>query len=138
MLTGTETILLVEDDGLVRELVVLLLTRLGYTVLEAVQPSQGLAICRSYPSKIDLMLTDLLMPREMDGRQLGKEAGRIRPGMRARLMLGYTTDALVIYGVGEAAPFLQKPFTHQQLATKVRDVLDGNFASAAPVGSNLN
>jgi CheY-like chemotaxis protein len=130
MLTGTETILLVEDDDLVRELVVLLLTRLGYTVLEAVQASQGLTICQSHPSQIDLMLTDLLMPGGMDGRQLAAEATRIRPGMRALLMSGYTTDALVLYGVGEGAPFLQKPFTQQRLASKVREVLDSNLGPA--------
>jgi signal transduction histidine kinase/ActR/RegA family two-component response regulator len=126
MLTGTETVLLVEDDDLVRELVTLILTRQGYTVLEVGQGREALAVCQSYPSQIDLMLTDLLMPGEIDGRELAEQASRIRPGMRTLLMSGYTTDALVLYGVGEGAPFLQKPFTQQQLAGKVRDVLDSN------------
>jgi signal transduction histidine kinase len=120
---GTETVLLVEDDDIVRELVALILKRQGYTVLEVGQASEAMAVCQSYPSQIDLMLTDLLMPGGMDGRELAEEATRIRPGMRALLMSGYTTDALVLYGVGEGAPFLQKPFTQQQLAGKVRDVL---------------
>ncbi|WP_213806738.1 ATP-binding protein [Granulicella sp. dw_53] len=131
MLRGTETVLVVEDDDLVRDLVVLILERQGYTVLEATQASQGLALCRLYPNQIDLMITDLLMPGGMDGRQLVEQASKIRGGMKVLLMSGYTTDALVLYGVGDgAAPFLQKPFTQQQLAGKIRDVLDGGLSSA--------
>jgi signal transduction histidine kinase/ActR/RegA family two-component response regulator len=126
LLTGTETVLLVEDDEIVRELVTLILTRQGYTVMEVGQASEAIAVCHSYPLQIDLILTDLLMPGGMDGRELAERATGIRPGMRALLMSGYTTDALVLYGVGEGAPFLQKPFTQQQLAGKVRDVLDSN------------
>jgi signal transduction histidine kinase/ActR/RegA family two-component response regulator len=124
LLSGTETILLVEDDDMVRDLVALLLTLQGYIVLKVTQADQALAMCQSYPSQIDLMLTDLLMPGGMDGRELAEQATRIRPGMRALLMSGYTTNALVLYGVGEGAPFLQKPFTKEQLAIKVRGVLD--------------
>jgi two-component system cell cycle sensor histidine kinase/response regulator CckA len=123
-LPGTETILLVEDDDMVRDLVALILTLQGYTVLKVGQANQALAMCQSYPSQIDMMLTDLLMPGGMDGRELAEQATRIRPGMRALLMSGYTTDALVLHGVEEGAPFLQKPFTKEQLAVKVRDVLD--------------
>ena len=122
-LMGTETILLVEDDQLVRDLVVVLLTTQGYTVLQAVQPSQALVICHSFPSAIHLMLTDLLMPGGMDGRQLAAAASEIRPTMRTLLMSGYTTDTRVLHGVAEAAPFLRKPFTQQQLAAKLREVL---------------
>ncbi len=126
ILTGTETILLVEDDDIVRELVALILKRQGYTVLEVGQASEAMVMCQSYASHIDLILTDLLMPGGMDGRELAEQATRIRPGMRTLLMSGYTTDALVLYGVGEGAPFLQKPFTQQQLTSKVRDVFDSN------------
>ena len=126
MPTGTETILLVEDDDMVRDLVTLFLTIQGYHVLTAEQADLGLEICKSYPSQIDLILTDLLMPGDMDGRQLAEQATRIRPSMRALLMSGYTTDALVLYGVGVRPPFLQKPFTKEQLAVKVRDVLDSS------------
>jgi two-component system cell cycle sensor histidine kinase/response regulator CckA len=124
MLTGTETVLLVEDDDLIRELVVIILTQQGYTVLEASQAQQGLEICRTYPGQLDLVLTDLLMPGGMDGRELVAEAMRVRPGMRALLMSGYTTDALVLHGVREGAPFLQKPFSIEELASKVREVLE--------------
>jgi signal transduction histidine kinase/CheY-like chemotaxis protein len=124
VLAGTETVLLVEDDDMVRELVTLLLEGRGYTVLEVRQPNDALMLCRSYPEQIDLMLTDLLMPGGMDGRELAEQATKIREGMRVLLMSGYTTDALVRYGVGEGAPFLQKPFSQQQLVEKVREVLD--------------
>ena len=128
---GNETILLVEDDELVRELVILILKRQGYTVFDVGRATEALEICRSHPSRIDLILTDLLMPGGMDGRELAEEATRVRPGIRVLLMSGYTTDALVLYGVAEGAPFLQKPFTQQQLAGKVREVLDMNANSLA-------
>jgi signal transduction histidine kinase/ActR/RegA family two-component response regulator len=137
MLAGTETVLVVEDDDIVRELVVLTLMRQGYTILETRQASEGLAMCQSYPSKIDLLLTDLLLTGELDGRQLAEQATRIRVGMRVLLMSGYTTDALVLYGVSGGAPFLQKPFTLHQLAGKVREVLDSTFSPDLAVKSPI-
>jgi signal transduction histidine kinase/ActR/RegA family two-component response regulator len=124
MLKGSETILVVEDDDLVRELVVLLLKGQGYTVLDVGRASHALEVCRTHPTPIDMLLTDLLMPGGMDGRQLAETATSIRLGLKVLLMSGYTTDALVIHGVGEGAHFLQKPFTQQQLASKVRAILD--------------
>jgi signal transduction histidine kinase/CheY-like chemotaxis protein len=124
MAIGTETVLLVEDDDMVRELVGLVLEAHGYTVLQVRQPNQALALCQSHPSQIDLMLTDLLMPGGMDGRQLAERASEIRREMKILLMSGYTTDALVLYGVDQGAPFLHKPFSPQQLTGKIREVLD--------------
>jgi DNA-binding NtrC family response regulator len=115
----------VEDDDMVRDLVALFLTLQGYTVLKVAQADQAIVMCQSYPLQIDLILTDLLMPGGMDGRQLAEQAIVIRPDMQVLLMSGYTTNALVLCGVGEGAPFLQKPFTREQLAMKIRDVLDG-------------
>jgi CheY-like chemotaxis protein len=129
MPTGTETVLLVDDDELVRELTTLLLKRQGYTVLAASHPSAGLSLCLSYPEKIDLLLTDLLMPGRMNGLQLAEQAIKSREGVRVLLMSGYTTDALERRGVDEKVGFLQKPFTLQHLARKVREALD-----AAPIG----
>jgi len=94
-------------------------------------------MCQSYPSKIDLLLTDLLLTGELDGRQLAEQATRIRVGMRVLLMSGYTTDALVLYGVSGGAPFLQKPFTLHQLAGKVREVLDSTFSPDLAVKSPI-
>jgi DNA-binding response OmpR family regulator len=70
------------------------------------------------------MLMDVVMPGVLNGRQLAEQAQAIRKGMRVILMSGYTADALVLYGIEEGAPFLRKPFTLQQLAGKVREVLD--------------
>jgi two-component system cell cycle sensor histidine kinase/response regulator CckA len=125
ILKGSETVLVVEDDDIVRELVVLLLEGQGYTVLSVGRASEALELFRS-PITIDLLLTDLLMPGGMDGRELAEETIAMRPGTQVLLMSGYTTDALVLHGVGEGAHFLQKPFTQQQLAIKVRDVLDNS------------
>jgi CheY-like chemotaxis protein len=129
MPTGTETVLLVDDEEVVRELTTLLLKRQGYTVLAASHPSAGLSLCRSYPETIDLLLTDFLMPGRMNGLQLAEQAIQIRAGVRVLLMSGYTTDALERRGVDERVGFLQKPFTLQDLARKVREVLD-----TAPIG----
>jgi two-component system cell cycle sensor histidine kinase/response regulator CckA len=124
ILTGTETIMVVEDDELVRELVLVLLQRQGYKVLDVAQADQALAMCESYSSRIDLILTDLLMPGEMDGRDLAEQVLKIHPEIRVLLMSGYTTDAMVVSGEKEGVPFLQKPFTQQELAGKVREVLN--------------
>jgi DNA-binding response OmpR family regulator len=75
------------------------------------------------------LLTDLVMPGGRDGRQLAEEAIKIRAEMRVLLMSAYTTDALALYGVEKGTPFLQKPFTLQQLALRVRGILD---SSAVP------
>jgi hypothetical protein len=121
---GTETILVVEDEEMVRQVAVITLKRLGYTVLEATQGGEGLALCKSNPKVIDLMLTDVVMPGGMNGRELAEQAIAICPKLKVVLMSGHTTDALVHYGVKLGAPFLQKPFTIHQLALKVREVLD--------------
>jgi two-component system CheB/CheR fusion protein len=121
---GTETILVVEDEEMVRQVAVITLKRLGYTVLEAADGAEGLAQCRSHPNAIDLMLTDIVMPGGLNGRQLAEQASEICPKLKVILTSGHTTDALVHYGVKLGAPFLQKPFTIHQLAAKVREVLD--------------
>jgi CheY-like chemotaxis protein len=121
---GTETILVVEDEEVVRQVAVLALKQLGYKVLEVEDGKSGLALCEQHAGAIDLMLTDVVMPGGMNGRQLAQQAVEIRAGLKVVLMSGHTTDALVHYGVKKGAPFLQKPFTMLQLARKVREVLD--------------
>ena len=121
---GTETVLVVEDEAVVRGLAVRILKRQGYTVLEAADASEGLAMCQSRPLGIDLLVTDVVMPGGLNGRQLADQAVTLCTGLRVLLMSGYTTDALVHYGIEKGAPFLQKPFSLQQLAGKVREVLD--------------
>ena len=131
ILTRAETILVVDDDDLVRELMLLILQRQGYTILAVSQASQAITLCQSHPTQIDLLITDLRIPGGMDGRQLAERANQIRPEMKAILMSGYTPDALIRYGVEEGGPFLQKPFTQRQLAGKVREVLDRHCSTLA-------
>jgi signal transduction histidine kinase/ActR/RegA family two-component response regulator len=121
---GTETILLVEDDDNVRSLSTRLLRGYGYTVLVAASGVEALTIASNPLAIIDLVMTDVVMPG-MNGRSLLEQLVETRPRMGALLMSGYTDDDVLRRGVlhGETA-FLQKPFTPEQLARKVRSVLD--------------
>jgi two-component system cell cycle sensor histidine kinase/response regulator CckA len=128
--SGTETILLVEDDAAVRKVAVSVLVKLGYRVLDAGGGKQAMQWMAEHEGKIDLLLTDLIMP-EMSGRQVAEEAHKLQPEMKVLFMSGYTDDAVVRHGLvsGETA-FLQKPFTPLSMGAKVREALDG--AKAKP------
>lgn len=120
---GTETILLVEDDDGVRELVARSLQSLGYQVLQAVNGRAALQLMEDGEMAIDLLLTDVVMP-EMSGRLLAEEFARRHRMARVLFVSGYTNDAVVRHGVLQAeAAFLQKPFTLNALAAKVREAL---------------
>ncbi|MFI5097521.1 MAG: PAS domain S-box protein [Candidatus Acidiferrales bacterium] len=121
---GSETILLVEDNDQLRELAVQVLTSLGYRVLPAANSEEVDAICERELGGIDLLLTDVVMPR-ISGTEIAKRVAQRRPGIRVLYMSGYTADATVHLGVLErGVAFLQKPFTPTALAAKVREVLD--------------
>jgi PAS domain S-box-containing protein len=121
---GTETVLIVEDEELVRRMSRSILEGAGYTVLEAASGGAALEICKQYQSQIDLMVTDVVMP-QMSGRELAEQAKLLRPRMNVLYMSGYTDDAIVHHGVlEEGTPFLEKPFSPNALAHKVREVLD--------------
>ncbi|MBL9094908.1 MAG: PAS domain-containing protein [Planctomycetaceae bacterium] len=125
---GPETILLVEDDDAVRLLTLRMLRQFGYVVLEASGGTKAIQLAESHPGPIDLMVTDVVMP-EMGGRELAEHLHAIRPGLSVLYLSGYTDDQMVRHGVSQAeTAFLQKPFTVEALAAKVRQVLD----AAAP------
>jgi len=122
--TGTETILLVEDEMLVLEVARTVLERLGYRVLPAATPGEALALAEDGASHIDLLLTDVVMP-EMDGKELADRIQALRPDIRTLFMTGYTPDAIVHRGVlDDGVALVQKPFTRETLARKVREVLN--------------
>ena len=122
---GTETVLLAEDEQRVRSLAALILTQLGYQVLEACDGEEAIEISREYRGEIHLLLSDMVMPK-MNGRDLAERLRRDRPGIKVLLTSGYIGDMATQQGILEAAiPVLQKPFTPKTLAVKVREVLDG-------------
>jgi PAS domain S-box-containing protein len=120
---GSETILLVEDEEMVRKLVSETLEQEGYKILQASGPEQAWKICREYDGRIDLMITDVVMPKE-SGRALAARMAEVRPDMKVLYMSGYTDTEILGRG-GDETPiqFLQKPFTPGALASKVRNVL---------------
>ncbi len=123
LLRGTETILLVEDEEEVRKLTVRVLERQGYKVLAAREGDEAFLICKQHQDPIHLMLTDVVMPG-MNGQELAERLKPFYPGMKVLYMSGYTDNAIVLHGVlMEGVHYIQKPFTVQALARKVREVL---------------
>src|SRR5881275_876306 len=122
--TGTETILLAEDDEILRPLTKGLLARLGYTVLDAESAEQALAVAGARQGPIHLLVADVVMPGA-SGRELARRLAQSRPETRVLYVSGYTDDAIVHHGMLDPGlKFLQKPFTPAALARKVREVLD--------------
>ena len=127
---GSETVLVVEDDPAVRRLVEEALRRNGYQVLMASSSNEARNLCLTQRRPIDLLLTDVVMP-DLSGHELAKLLELLRPGLRVLYMSGYTDDTIVHHGVLDAGTaFLQKPFSPDALAAKVREVLD------SPEGGN--
>ena len=121
---GRETILLVEDEPSIRVTARAILAAMGYTVLAAESPDAALKLVDGHAGGIDLMITDVVMPG-MSGRELADRLLQSRPGMRCIFMSGYTADIIAQRGVLDAGvEFLQKPFSRDDLAQKVRAVLD--------------
>jgi len=121
---GTETVLLVEDAAAVRAVTRQVLQRQGYNVLEASDGEDALHLAARYQGTIDLVLTDVVMPRA-GGRELAERLLTVRPDTRVLYMSGYTDDSVVRHGILEGGvAYLQKPFSPEGLARKVREVLD--------------
>jgi PAS domain S-box-containing protein len=125
---GCETVLLVEDEDSVRELVQITLAARGYKVLEADNGEHGLSIAETFKEHIDILITDVVMPG-IGGRELAKKLLALRPGISVLFLSGYTEDAVITHGaLSPGTAFLQKPFTLQNLAKKVHEVLRSKAA----------
>ncbi|MBS2027638.1 MAG: response regulator [Deltaproteobacteria bacterium] len=123
-LTGNETILLVEDDEQVRLVARGILRKSGYNVLEARNAGEALLICERHPQRIHLLLTDVVMP-QVNGVELAKRLGAVRPDMKVICMSGYTGEAVLQHGIIDSGlAYIQKPLTPASLLTKLRQVLD--------------
>ena len=122
--TGSETVLLAEDEEALRQLALLALQSFGYTVLVARDGEEAIQHSRQHQGPLHLLVTDVVMPK-MNGRQLAEAVVRLRPDTKVLYLSGYTDDAILRHGVLETnVAFLQKPFTPSVLARTVREVLD--------------
>ena len=118
-----ETILLVEDEPAILDMTTTMLERLGYTVLAASTPTEGLGLAKEHHSEINLILTDVIMP-EMNGRDLVERLMPLNPDMKALFMSGYTANVIAHHGVlDKGVEFIEKPFSRRDLASKLRNVL---------------
>jgi PAS domain S-box-containing protein len=121
---GQETVLLVEDDEVVRNLTKEILETFGYSVLVASNGREGLRVSREFQGPIDLVITDVIMP-QMSGREMAEGLKTVRPDTRVLFMSGFTDDVIVHHRVlDESVSFIQKPFSPEGLASKTREVLD--------------
>jgi len=120
---GKETVLVVEDQAVVRRYAATALRTFGYQVIEAENADEALQVCERERDRIDLILTDVVMPG-LSGRELADRLKQLRPEIKVMFMSGYTDDAIVHPGALEkGAEFIQKPFSPDQLAIKVREML---------------
>jgi Response regulator containing CheY-like receiver domain and AraC-type DNA-binding domain len=129
--TGTETVLVVEDEEAVRDIAKRIPREAGNTVLTAASPEDALLTCKTQQNKIDLLLTDVVMP-QMSGRMLADRLALERPGIKVLYMSGYTDDAIVHHGtLDPGTHFIAKPFGAADLTKKVREMLDSGDTKPA-------
>ena len=123
---GTATVLVVEDDPAVREIAVAILTDLGYRVLEAADGVEGLRVFGANATSIELLLTDVILPGPVRGREMAEQITAMRPEVRTLFMSGYTENSIVHHGrLDDGVQLISKPFKREQLAQKVAEALGG-------------
>jgi CheY-like chemotaxis protein len=121
---GQETVLMVEDEPLILDLGKEMLEMQGYRVLSAGTPGEAIRLAGEHNGEIHLLMTDVVMP-EMNGRELARKLLALYPGLKCLFMSGYTADVIAPHGVlDEGVHFIQKPFSLDNLAAKVRETLD--------------
>jgi signal transduction histidine kinase/CheY-like chemotaxis protein len=131
---GSATILLVEDEAGVREIAVAILRNLGYRVLEAADGDEGLRVFGSNAADVDMLLTDVVLPGKVRGRELAERITAMRPEVKVLFMSGYTENSIVHHGrLDDGVQLLGKPFKREQLARKVAEVLGTGSVEAANV-----
>ncbi|MFH0785960.1 MAG: GAF domain-containing protein [Pseudomonadota bacterium] len=132
-----EVVLVVEDEVSILTLAKRILEELGYTVLPAQTPSKALRLVEENQSQIDLLITDVVMP-EMNGKDLSNRLHTLYPGLKTLFMSGYTADVIAHRGVlDEGINFMQKPFSKEIMAVKVREALDGWQSTSGFIKENL-
>jgi len=121
---GNETILLVEDETTLKEVISRMLQGLGYNVIDSVSPQDAIKLVRDYPKPIHMLITDVIMP-EMNGKELSEEIIKYSPSTKCLFISGYTADVIDKHGVlSRDVHFLHKPFSKEELASAARKVLD--------------
>jgi PAS domain S-box-containing protein len=124
-LSRGETVLLVEDDESILKIITRVLENIGYAVLSSSSPVEAMKLAAKHADEINLLITDVVMP-EMNGRELAESLQSLYPHLKILFMSGYTADIIAKRGVLESGvSFIEKPFSNQELAVKVREVLDG-------------
>jgi two-component system cell cycle sensor histidine kinase/response regulator CckA len=129
-MTGDETILVVEDERAVRDLTSRILKRLGYEVIDTANGDDALALLGDRDRSVDMLLTDVVLPGSMQGNEVAEAVRLLYPRLPVLYMSGYTRDAIVHAGrLDEGVNYLEKPFTPDGLAHRVREVLDSEVAA---------
>ena len=117
-------VLLVEDDDMVRKMTAAILEKIGYSVIQSETPMEALTFCEKETASIDLLITDVVMP-QMSGTELTDKIRKIKPGLKVLFMSGYTENVIVRQGVlKEGIHFVQKPFSMNDFARKVREAME--------------
>jgi CheY-like chemotaxis protein len=133
-LTGTETVLVCEDEDLVRDLIERILTERGYRVLAPAGPREALEAFAARPQRVDVLITDVIMP-QMSGPELAERLTALRPDLRTLFLSGYTAETVQSRGnLPPGSAFLEKPFDHTTLLQTVRGLLDSEPRAAVPGG----
>jgi CheY-like chemotaxis protein len=134
---GTETILIVEDEPILRSMARDILEECGYHILEASSGKEALDVWNRQANEIDLLLTDMVMPEGLSGMELAKQLLATRPRLKVVFTSGYTANEVNQEMLAQTrASFLSKPYTHTELAKAVRDCLDLNGGDNTPSAGN--